>query len=309
MKKYLPEIGLIITAVIWGTGFIGTQLALDGGFTPIQILTIRFFIAALLLNIIFFKKVKMYIDKKSIKAGIVLGIFLFIAFELQTIGLVYTTPSKNAFITAANVVIVPFIGYLIYKRKIDKWGLISSVVAMIGIGILSLENDFSINLGDFLTFLCAIGFAFHIFYTSEFAKKYNPLVLTSIQFSVAFILSFFMQIIIGEVNISVEPIAYIGVIYLGIFSTIIGFLLQTICQKRVSETKTAIILSTESLFGTIFSVIIFKEAVTLKLVMGCLLIFSAIIVSETKLSFLKNKGLKTVSEIGVTKEDENINLS
>ncbi|MDU2198168.1 MAG: DMT family transporter, partial [Peptostreptococcaceae bacterium] len=142
MKKYLPEIGLVITAIIWGTGFIGTQLALDGGFTPIQILTIRFFIAALLLNIIFFKQVKKYIDNKSIKAGITLGIFLFIAFELQTVGLVYTTPSKNAFITAANVVIVPFIGYLIYRRKIDKWGLISSIVAIIGIGILSLEKDF-----------------------------------------------------------------------------------------------------------------------------------------------------------------------
>lgn len=309
MKKYLPEIGLVITAIIWGTGFIGTQLALNGGFTPIQILTIRFFIAALLLNIIFFKQVKKYIDNKSIKAGIILGIFLFIAFELQTIGLVYTTPSKNAFITAANVVIVPFIGYLIYRRKIDKWGLISSIVAIIGIGILSLEKDFSINLGDFLTLLGAIGFAFHIFYTSEFAKKYNPLVLTAIQFSVAFILSFVVQVMTSEVNISVEPIAYLGVIYLGIFSTTIGFLLQTICQKRVSETKTAIILSTESLFGTIFSVIIFKEEVTVKLVMGCLLIFLAIIVSETKLSFLKNKDLESTKEISTIKEDENVNLS
>ena len=113
----------------------------------------------------------------------------------------------------------------------------------------------------------------------------------------------------SEVNISVEPIAYLGVIYLGIFSTTIGFLLQTICQKRVSETKTAIILSTESLFGTIFSVIIFKETVTVKLVMGCLLIFSAIIVSETKLSFLKNRDLESTKEMSVIKEDENITLS
>ncbi|MGL5693445.1 MAG: DMT family transporter [Peptostreptococcaceae bacterium] len=304
MKKYLPEIGLMITAIIWGTGFIGTQLALDGGFTPLQILSIRFFIPAILLNIIFLKSIKRSINKKSIKAGIVLGIFLFIAFQFQTIGLVYTTPSKNAFITAANVIIVPFIGFLIFRRKIDRWGLISSLVAIIGIGILSLEKDLSMNLGDLLTLFGAVGFAFHIFFTGEFAKNNNPIVLTSVQFIVAFILSFVVQIVSKEVNINAQEGAYLGVIYLGIFSTTICFLLQTICQKMVTETKAAIILSTESLFGTILSIIIFHEAITFKLVSGCILIFAAIIVSETKLEFLFNKNKKEIYE-----EEENVNLS
>lgn len=303
MKKYLPEVGLIITAIIWGTGFIGTQLALDGGFTPLQILSIRFFIPAILLNIIFFKSIKKNINKKSIKSGVILGIFLFIAFQFQTVGLVYTTPSKNAFITAANVVIVPFIGFLIFRRKIDKWGLISSLVAIIGIGILSLEKDLSINLGDLLTLFGAVGFAFHIFFTGEFAKKNNPIVLTSVQFVVAFIFSFVVQIISKEGSINVQEGAYIGVIYLGIFCTTICFLLQTVCQKMVSENKAAIILSTESFFGTIFSIIIFHEAVTIKLILGCILIFLAIIISETKLSFLYNN----INEI--YEEDENVNLN
>ena len=89
--------------------------------------------------------------------------------------LLYTTVSKNAFITAVNVVIVPFIGFFIYKRKLDKLGIISSFIALSGIGILSLQADFTVNFGDFLTFLCAIGFAFHIFFTGEFSEKYNEI--------------------------------------------------------------------------------------------------------------------------------------
>ncbi|QJA10160.1 DMT family transporter [Romboutsia sp. CE17] len=183
------------------------------------------------------------------KSGAILSIFLFVAFQFQTIGLVYTTPSKNTFITAANVVIVPFIGYIIYKRKIDKLGLISSLVA----------------------------------------KKENPIVLTDVQFCVAFSLLFVIQFISKEMDMNVRSDTYIRVIYLCIFYTAVCFLIQTVCQKMVTETKAAIILSTESFFGTILSVIIFKELITLKLILGCLLIFLAIIVSETKLAFIKKK--------------------
>ena len=94
---------------------------------------------------------------------------------MQTIGLVYTTISKNAFITAANVVIVPFIGFILYKRKLDKIGIISSFIALLGIGILSLQADFSVNLGDVLTFLCAFGFAFQYFSQGNLQQNTTPM--------------------------------------------------------------------------------------------------------------------------------------
>lgn len=289
MKKYIGELGLILIAIIWGSGFVVNKFSLDGGFTPIQIITLRFFIASMLLNVMFFKRIKKNIDKDTIKKGSLLGIFLFIAFAVQTFGLLYTTPSKNAFITAANVVIVPFIGYVIYKRKLDKIGIISSIITLIGIGILSLEADFSVNFGDFLTLICAFGFAGHIFFTSEFAIDKDPIILTSIQFSVAFILSLIVQVLIGEIKIDAQFKEYLGVLYLGVFSTTIAFLVQTICQKKVSGTKTAIILSTEAVFGTIFSIILLNEQVTSKMIVGSLLILISIIMAETKLSFLKKK--------------------
>ena len=306
LKKYIGEIGLISIAVIWGSGFVGTQLALDGGLTPLQLITLRFLIASLLLNVIFFKQIKENVNKEILKKGSVLGFFLFTAFVVQTIGILYTTPSKNAFITATNVVIVPFIGYFIYKRKLDKIGMISSIITLLGIGILSLQSDFSINIGDFLTLICAFGFAFHIFFTSEYASKFNPIVLTSIQFSVAFLLSLVAQLFMGEAKIDAATNGYLGALYLGIFSTTIAFLMQTICQRKVNGTKTAIILSTEAVFGTLFSIIILKEVVTLKMILGSVIIFISIIMAETKLSFLKKKNTYMEEVCGeVIQESEN----
>ena len=291
MKKYIGEIGLFSIAIIWGSGFIGTKLALDGGLSAIQTLTLRFFIGSTILGIVFYKQIKENISKESLIAGAVLGLCSFIGFSTQTLGLVYTTVAKNAFITAVNVVIVPFIGFILYKRKLDKIGVISSLIALFGIGVLSLESDFSVNFGDFLTFICAFGFAFHIFFTGEFTAKYNSYVLTVTQFVVAFFLSLILQILTKQTHIQATTLGIMGALYLGIFSTAVAFLLQTICQSKVEQTRSALILSTESLFGTILSVIIFHEILTMRMVLGCIIIFASIIISETKLSFLKKKDL------------------
>lgn len=287
MKKYMGEIGLFTIAIIWGSGFIGTKLALDGGFSPIQTLSLRFFIASIILGIVFYKQIKENISKESLIAGALLGLFSFIGFSTQTLGLLYTTVSKNAFITAVNVVIVPFIGFILYKRKLDKIGIISSFIALIGIGVLSLEADLSVNFGDFLTFLCAFAFAFHIFFTGEFTSKYNSYVLTVTQFVVAFLLSLILQIGTNQTHIQCTSLGFMGALYLGIFSTAVAFLLQTICQSKVDQTKSAIILSTESVFGSVLAVIIFHEILTPRMILGCIIIFASIIISETKLSFLK----------------------
>lgn len=288
IKEYLGEIGLILVAIIWGSGFVATQIGLESGLTPLQLMTIRFFIGSILINLIFFKRIK-NINKSDIKAGFIIGLFLFIAFALQTVGLKYTTSSKSAFITAANVVIVPFVGYLIYKRNLDKIGIISSVVALIGIGVISLDKNLSIGRGDLLTFLCAVAFAMHIFFTGELTKKHDPIILTGIQMTVAFLLSLVIQVLLGEMDIAITKGTTISLLYLGVFNTTICFLIQTICQTKVNENKTAILLSTESIFGMIFSIIIANEIVTLKMIIGSTLIFIAIIMAETKLSFIQKK--------------------
>jgi drug/metabolite transporter (DMT)-like permease len=289
MRKYIGEIGLLITAIIWGSGFVASSISLEY-YTPYQILAGRFLIGVLLLTIIFYKKLK-FINKSVIRKGAIVGVFLYLAFVLQTVGLQYTTPSKNAFITAVNVVIVPFIALVIYKRKVERAEIIGAILAITGVGVISLKLSNQINIGDALTFFCAIAFAFHIFYTAKFVKDEDPVLLTLIQMVTATILGFVVVFIRGEIAFSYENQGVNSLLYLGVFSTTIAFLLQTVAQKYTTETNAAIILSTEAFWGMVFSVIILHELLTIKMVLGAILILLAIIVSETKLSFLKNKPL------------------
>lgn len=280
MKKYLGEIGLMITAIIWGSGFVGSAMALDH-YTPYQVLAGRFLIGAVLLSLVFYRKFKL-VTKSMLIKGAILGSILYIAFVLQTVGLQYTTPSKNAFLTAVNVVIVPFIGFFIYKRRLDVFELTGTVLAVIGIALLSLQFTGEVNVGDMLTLLCAFGFAFHIFYTARFVKEEDAVVLTLLQMATAAILALSVIGMKGETSFSFEASALLPLVYLGVFSTTIAYLLQTVSQKFITETKAAIILSTEALWGSLFSVVILSELLTVRMSLGAMLILIAIIVAETK---------------------------
>lgn len=290
MKKYIGEIGLFITAVIWGSGFVASAVSLEY-YTPYQILAGRFLIGVILLSCFFYKKLRQ-IKKSVIIKGAVVGLFLYIAFALQTVGLQFTTPSKNAFLTAVNVVIVPFIAYFMYKRKVNRFEVIGAILAVTGVGVISLKLSGQINIGDLLTLLCAVAFAFHIFYTAKFVEDEDPVLLTLIQMITATVLGFTVVLFRGEVNVSFEKEGIHSLLYLGVFSTTIAFLLQTVAQKYTTETNAAIILSTEAFWGMVFSVIILDEILTMKMALGAALILMAIIISETKLTFLTKQVVK-----------------
>lgn len=293
MRKYMGEIALTITAIIWGSGFVGSAIALEH-FTPYQILAGRFLIGAIILSIIFHKRLKT-INKSTIIKGTILGVFLYLAFALQTVGLQYTTPSKNAFLTAVNVVIVPFIGFLLYKRKMDFYELTGAVLAMVGVGVLSLKLSSDINIGDLLTLGCAAFFAFQIFYTAKYVKESDPILLTLIQMMTAAVIGFIVVLFKGESFQAVETEGLLSLLYLAVFSTTICYVLQTVAQKWISETKAAIILSTEAFWGMVFSVAILGELMTIRMGIGAILILAAIIISETKLPFLKKNKLKEIT--------------
>lgn len=280
MKRYIGEIGLIVTAIIWGSGFVGSAVALDH-YTPYQILAGRFLIGVLLLSIVFYRKL-FQLTKRTLIQGIILGSILYIAFVLQTVGLQFTTPSKNAFLTAVNVVIVPFVGFIFYKRRLDVFELTGAVLAVIGIALLSLQLSGEVNIGDILTLLCAFAFAFHIFYTARFVEGEDAVLLTLVQMGTAALVGISVMMGRGETNFSFEPDALMPLIYLGVFSTTIAYLLQTMAQKFITETKAAIILSTEALWGTVFSIILLGELLTVRMSIGAMLILLAVMIAETK---------------------------
>lgn len=278
MKNRLAIGGLILVTVIWGGGFVASDMALES-MRPFQIMAVRFLLAAVLMGLISIKSLK-GITKAEVMAGGVMGVALFTGFALQIVGLQYTTPSKNAFLTALNVVIVPFIAFLILKKKIGVKGVLGALMSVAGVALLSLDRNFSLGLGDGLTLICAVGFAFQIFLTSEFVKKYRTTVLNFVQMTTAFLLSVLCLAAFGEADFAVTSKGWLSVLYLGVISTTVCYLLQTASQKYVDETKAAIILSMESVFGTVFSIIILREIITLRMVIGSAVILVAVIVSN-----------------------------
>lgn len=278
MKKYLAIAGLITVTVIWGGGFVASDMALES-LRPFQIMTIRFLLASVLMGAASIRELK-GIDFKEIRAGILMGIALFVGFAFQIVGLQYTTPSKNAFLTALNVVMVPFIAFIILKKKISMKSILGAVMAIVGVGLLSLEKNLSLGIGDGLTLICAVGFAFQIFFTSEFVKKYRAVVLNFVQMLTAVLLSFASLFLFQETEFHITTKGWLSVVYLGVVSTALCYLLQTASQKYVDETKAAIILSMESVFGTMFSILILHEQVTVRMICGCVIILAAVIVSN-----------------------------
>lgn len=283
MKKWLAIGALILVTVIWGGGFVASDIALES-MKPFQIMMVRFLLASVLMGVISRGQRKSEEKLKdragAIKAGVLMGVTLFMGFAFQIIGLQYTTPSKNAFLTALNVVIVPFIAFVILKKKIGAKGIIGAVMSVLGVALLSLNENFTVSLGDGLTLFCAVGFAFQIFFTSEFVKKYPASVLNTVQMFTAFVLSAISLMIFGENDFQVTTQGWLSALYLGVVSTTICYLLQTACQKYIDETKAAIILSMESVFGTIFSILILHEVVTFRMVIGCAVILAAVIISN-----------------------------
>ncbi len=278
MKKYLAITGLVTVTIIWGGGFVASDMALES-LRPFQIMAIRFLMASVLMGAASIRELK-GINFKELQAGILMGTALFVGFAFQIVGLQYTTPSKNAFLTALNVVMVPFISFILLRKKISRKSIAGAAMAIVGVGLLSLEKNMSLSMGDALTLVCAVGFAFQIFFTSEFVKKYRAVVLNFIQMLTAVLLSAACLFLFGETNFHVTPQGWLSVLYLGVVSTALCYLLQTASQKYVDETKAAIILSMESVFGTLFSILILHEQVTLRMVCGCIIILAAVIVSN-----------------------------
>lgn len=287
MKKYIGEIGLLVTAIIWGSGFVVTSLSLEY-YTAYQNMAVRFLTGGVLLSLIFYKKLK-YIKKTTLIKGALLGSILYLAFALQTVGIQFTTPSKNAFLTAVNVVIVPFIGWLFYKKKLDKFEVSGAFLAMAGIGLLSLRASTEINIGDILSLLCAFAFAFHIVYTARYVREESPILLTVVQMMSAALIGCVVILFRGEAVLPLSPGPLLSLLYLGAFGTAAAFLLQTVAQKFITETKAAIILSTESFWGMVFSIAILHEVVTMKMAIGAALILFAVLVSETKPTLFRAK--------------------
>lgn len=286
-KHFLPKFALFIAALIWGSSFFIVKNAVDV-FPPNILLGIRFTVGCLLLALIFWKKLKV-LNFSYLWQGSILGVLLFTAYCTQTIGITDTTPGKNAFLTAAYCVLVPFLFWITEKRRPDLYNFAAAFLCLTGIGLVSLDGNFSIRFGDALTLVGAFFYAAHIIAVARFSRGKDPVLLTVVQFGAAAVCSWVLGLATEPFPTVVTLNAVLGVAYLAVFATTAALLLQNVGQKYADPSSAAILLSLESVFGVAFSMVFYHEKLTLRLGAGFLLIFAAVILSETKLSFLRKK--------------------
>lgn len=277
-KRLGGRIGLFAVTIIWGSSFAMNDVAMQV-FTPHQLLALRFTIAFLLMLLLMNQKLKA-LNWAVIKKGMVLGTILYISYVLQTVALLYTTPSKNAFLTSFNVVLVPLISGIFFKTKVSKPAILGAITSFVGVSLISFQGFSHMNLGDLMTLCCAVFFALHIIYTSQFASTEDPMALNTIQMGTTAALACLVALIIGDPWDWGNPVANGSTLYLAVFCTMAAYLLQTASQKYTKHTETAIILSLESFFGMIFSMIIVHEVMTLRMVLGGGLILLGVLMVE-----------------------------
>lgn len=286
-NRRLGRASLLGATLIWGSSFIILKSTLDSVPT-LWVLALRFTGAAALMALIGWKELKQ-LDRQYLKKGAVLGTALFAAYTLQTFGLEYTTPGKNAFLTATYCVLVPFMWWAFTKKRPDAYNLCAALVCIIGMALVSLDGDLSLGLGDGLTICCGIFYALHIILTSRAVEGRSPVLLSMVQFAVAGLWCWVTAPTVSAFPTGVPASAWWSIAYLCFMCTGICFLLQTIGQKHATPQTASIILTLESVFGTLLSVIFYHEQLSLKTLTGFVLIFIAVLISETKLSFIRTK--------------------
>jgi len=277
---------LLLTATIWGTAFVAQSVGMDyvGPFTftfARSIVGGVFLIPCIwFLRKISEKKEKLIISKVEWIGGICCGIALFAASNFQQIGIAHTTVGKAGFITALYVVVVPIFG-LFFKKKVP--GIIWFCVALSVIGLYLLcmtEGSFSLAYGDFLVFICAILFSVHILIIDYFSPRGDGVVMSCIQFFVCGILSGFVMLFVENVSVANLTSASFPILYAGVLSSGVAYTLQIVAQKDVNPTVASLILCLESVVSALAGWAILHEALSMRELLGCVLMFTAIVLAQ-----------------------------
>ena len=285
-KKIKGPLLLLLTAFLWGTTFVAQSLGSDhvGAFTYNAGRFIITGIILLIISLIRRKKIEYVPTNKSVKWIFILSIFvgvaLFLGATFQQLGINITkSPSKSGFISSLYMMFVPIIGYFI-KRKPKPIIWLFLLIAIIGSYLISVNGDLKLEIGDILTLICAVMFAVQIVLVDIINPHIDSIKLSAMQFIVAGILSIIFMLFTETVDFNAIFKAFPAILYAAIFSGCIAFTLQIVGQKTTEATVATMIMSLESVFALLSGVIILKEELTLRLIIGCTLIFIAVVCAQ-----------------------------
>ena len=289
-SNYKGSLMIIAATIIWGAG-MAAQSAGMSYVSPLTFNAARFFIGGTVALFLFLLRPPketmtsgghspIAISKSTIIAGIICGIVLCLAINLQQFGLLFTTVANASFITSLYVIIVPIVCLVAFKKKVSVFVWISVAIAMMGIYFLSLSSGLDINFGDILVFLCAISFSAQILIISHFSPKHNVFALACIQFYTVFIVSLILAFIFETPATNYLLAASPYVLYTGVLSSGVAYILQMNAQKTIEPTVAAVLFSFEGVVATFTGWIVLNQLLTPRELLGCALIFIAILVAQ-----------------------------
>lgn len=287
-KTFLADLVLLGVTFSWGTTFVLVKEAINT-MPPFTFIAMRFLIAALLLGLFmfaFFRSTLRNLNKDIWIAGTLLGFTLFLGYAFQTFGLQFTSASKSGFITGLSVVMVPFMALWMLKQKLKRNALLGVLVAAVGLGMLSLTRDLSVNIGDVLTFFCAVSFGLQVVLVGRYAPKYHAFPLALIQILTCGLFSLMGALLFEHVGASFTPVVLLNgwvlsaLLVCSVIATAIAFAVQNQFQKYTTPTRTALVFSTEPVFAALIGYFWENDHLNAMQIIGCLLILAGMLIAE-----------------------------
>ena len=289
MKSNLQGSAFLLAAtLIWGTSFVSQSVGMDH-IGPFSFQSIRCAMAVIaLLPVIWLgdrkKKdgktfLSRFADKKLWIGGILCAIPLFFAINLQQIGIIYTTAGKSAFLTAMYIVFVPVLEFFMGK-KVSPMIPVSVILAVVGLYFLSCMGVAQVNIGDLFLIGCAVCFAIQIIVVEKYAPDVDALRLNCLQAGICSLLSAPVMLIAEAPALTDIWAAFFPLCFSGIMSMGAGYSLQIIGQKQLEPTAASMVMSLESVFAVVFGALLLHETMTPWEIAGCILVFTAVIISQ-----------------------------
>ena len=277
-KRLTADGLLLVVAFVWGMTFVAVKNALvDIG--PYWFIGVRFSLAFLFLAAIYHRR--LLANWRILgKISALIGGVLFVGYILQTIGLQYTTAANSGFITGLSVVLVPVVGRFWGQKKPARATQLGIACAVAGLGLLTLTNDFSINIGDVYTLLAAVALATHIVMVSHYAPRTDAVTLATLQIGAVAVAGIVGGALFEQFPSNFSEDVWIALAVTAIPATAIAFLVQNTVQKHTTSTRTAIIFALEPVFAGLAAYAFLGEVLTVQQIIGCVLIVSGMIVMK-----------------------------
>lgn len=278
--KTIGSVLLLITALIWGIGFSIGHIGM--GILPMYMYSgLRCFLAGIsLMCYIWVKEGLKCPSLNTIKGGVACGVALFVASSLQNYGIVYSSAGKTSFITSLYIVFVPIINLFIFKTKISKKIIVCILLAIIGMYFLSFSRPENFDYTDLVVLISAVAYAVHIVVIAYWVKRADPTEMSCIQMWINGALALTVSLIFEKQNVNEVVQALPALLYSGVMGTGVGFTLQINAQKLLPAELATIIMSLESVFGAIFGYIILNQKLSNIEILGCVIVFIAVILVE-----------------------------